>query len=216
MRAVVDNDIIYKAACYRTLDEFMAAIPADPECVGVLGATRFVLARKLKRAALEGDKALIKKDLESFFNRTKILEPSLEEIQLAGELEYLATKLGLRFDVGESQLCAILLIRSIPRLATGDKAAIVALAELHHHADSARRLLGKIICTEQLVRALSCNAAYWARVRSAICSEPHVDSALRAVMACTNPAPSIEDVLQGLDSYIGHLRLAAPGVLCEV
>ena len=51
-------------------------------------------------------------------------------------------------------------------------------------------------------------------VRPRVCAEAHADLAIALCFRCSmTVAPQDVDVLEGLASYIRHLRLSAPGVL---
>ncbi len=214
MKAIVDNDIIFKGACFGLLDEFLAGIPADMDSVGVLGAARYVVRRSVKRARLHGDRDVVYGRLERFFSIADELEPSDDEKRLAAEMEYAAQRARLRLDVGESQLCAILLCRAIPRLATGDKNAIIAISEMLKSDLSLAALCRRVICLEQIVAA-AIGLGYGDGIRSAVCAEREVDVALRVVMGCAGCNTIASDIIDGLQSYIRDLKRMAPRVLCD-
>jgi hypothetical protein len=150
--------------------------------------------------------------LEAFIAEAVVVEPTEEEQRLAAAIELLAQREGLWFDSGESQLCAVLITRAVPQLVTGDKRAIAALErllDLEHRLDTAQ---GRVWCLEQLIWLLIDRTGIQ-QVRAAVCAEPHVDRALAMCFSCGSGIESAETVLEGLASYIRHLREMARRVL---
>jgi hypothetical protein len=125
--AAVDNDILFKGLCYGLLRDFIAVIPSSIEKIGILGAARFVITAKLRRARLSHDLGEIFQSLDCFFSKAVVLEPTNEEAMMAAEIEFAAQEGNVELDTGESQLCAIAISRNIPWIVTGDKRAIRAL-----------------------------------------------------------------------------------------
>ncbi len=211
MNAVFDNDIISKGACYRLLPQ-LASVICPIEQIGVLGAARFVVTKKIKQRAIRGDKAAVLEDLAQFFKKVQELEPSLDEQQLAADLEVSAQKANLNLDAGESQLCAIVLTRLIAILVTGDKRAIESIEQLVDLVPGLTALSGKIRCLEQLF-AFLLEQGGEAIVREAVCAEPEVDKAITICFSCSSPEvpPSVH--LEALQSYISALKANAPRAL---
>jgi hypothetical protein len=209
MNALVDNDILFKGACYGLIHELVGI---EPPLVGVLGAARFVLPLKIRRAQLVGSREGALIELGKFLERSQHLEPVQAEQVFAADLEAAAQKMGERLHIGESQLCAILIHRSVPALLTGDKRAIGVLEKLLSVEPRLCELAGKTRCLEQLVLAL---VRAWGviRVRSAVCAEPRIDLALSNCFSCTASDAAAAQVLEGLNSYINALRREADRVL---
>lgn len=210
MKALIDNDILLKGSCYGLLREIAMAI-AGPGTVGFLGASRFVVVHHLKRYQLNSGVSAAEGRLLTFLSNGEVVEPTTKEQEIAAHLESMAQKLALALDVGESQLVAIFISRTIPWLATGDKRALVALERLLDADTRLAVLFQKIICLEQLVRRLVAGAP--AAVRIAICGEPAVDKALSICFSCKAKEAAPGAILEGLDSYIGALRREANRVL---
>jgi len=211
-RAVIDNDIVLKGACYRLLDRMIEAIPCDIGEAGVLGATRFVIMARLSKAHLAGDPKQCIQHVESFLAKAVVLEPSPAEINMAAAIELAAQQANLMLDVGESQLFAILVERSIPWLATGDKRAIRGVETLLGRLPALAKLAGTVICLEQLVKKTM--AKFDAKtLKGMICAEIEVDRTLTICFGCTEIGGSEETWLRGLDSYINDLRKGAGKVL---
>ena len=212
MKALIDNDILVKGACYRFLAELADRIPGDGHC-GVLVAARFVVPHYIKRQKLRGDLAAAEMCFFSFLTCTEALEPSSDEQELAATLEANAQRLSLSLDAGESQLVSILVSRVLPWLATGDKRAIAALEKLLDDDAQLANLAGKIRCLEQLIKQMLLNGAD-SIIRNAICSEPTVDKTLTICFSCSSQgSTNAANIHQGLDSYIGAVRASAARVL---
>ena len=141
-----------------------------------------------------------------------ILEPTNEETRIAAEIEFTAQRESLDLDVGESQLCAIIFSRAVPRMVTGDKRAIRAFEILFDHNAAVSGLIGKIICLEQLVQILLARETA-SLVRDAICKEPDTDRSLSICLNCCNPSANSDTWIEGLQSYVEDLRKSAEKVL---
>jgi hypothetical protein len=211
MKALIDNDILVKGACYRLLAEVANSIPGGGHC-GVLGAAKFVVPHYIRRQKLAGDVAAAEMCFFSFLASSEALEPSPDERELAAALEANAQQLSLSLDPGESQLVSILVSRVLPWLATGDKRAIVALEKLVDTDARLAGLAGKIRCLEQLVQQMLTNGDCTI-IRNAICSEAAVDKALTICFSCSSQDSPSGSIRQGLDSYIGAIRASAARVL---
>jgi hypothetical protein len=211
MNAVLDNDIISKGACYRLLPQLTSAV-CPVEQIGVLGAARFVVTKKIKKRAINGDKTTVLEGLSEFFDTVQELEPSSDEQQLAAGLENAAQKANLNLDAGESQLCAIIVIRVIPILLTGDKRAIESIERLIDFVPALAPICGRIRCLEQIIaELLGLHEAVG--LRDAVCSEPDVDKALSICFSCSSPEVPSSAHREALHSYIRSLKAKAPRAL---
>lgn len=206
----VDNDIVFKAACYRLTSVFWPR-GRGVATVGVLGAATYVVGSLLDRADLAA-KDDAQADFLTFLAAAAVLEPAPDEVSLSAELELAAQRMGLAFDTGESQLAAMAVLRSLERMQTGDKRAIRALERLLDEVPSVGQLHGRVTCLEQVVAAAVETALQ--RVADAVCAEPTVDKALTFCFACRSPdTAQAESVRDGLASYVNDLRSDAPRVL---
>jgi len=211
MKAIVDNDVIYKGLKGDLLVTITDSIPGGPDVVGVLGAAPYVLDGLLRKCDSSSREALNNK-LVQFLQASDLLEPTAEELRLAAELERSAQDSGLPLDVGESQICAVAIIRAVPFVATGDKRAIKALEKLFDYHVELSYLANRVFCLEQLVlRALSPESV--GPLRTAICSAEKLDITLSICFACYSDQVTIEPIGGCLDSYIADLRKNAPRVL---
>src|ERR1039458_89319 len=116
MKALVDNDILFKGACYGLLDAFLAPVSVAGDSFGILGAARFVVSKKIIKKAPHKGIAAAHEHLATFLGRAAVVEPTEDEQRMAAEFELAAQRAGLGFDAGESQLCSILICRSTGRL----------------------------------------------------------------------------------------------------
>jgi hypothetical protein len=210
--AAIDNDILLKGLCYDLLLDFLAAIPSSASHAGVLGAARYVVASRLRRANLSGDLGEVLRRLDGFFRKAVILEPTDEESRMAAEIEFAAQQENVELDIGESQLCAIVTSRQIPWIVTGDKRAIRALGALVSHVRPASGLIGKVICLEQLVLAMIV-AGDANRIRDRVCGESKVDRSLAICFSCSDPLAEPESWAEGLRSYVDELRRSGKQML---
>jgi hypothetical protein len=213
MTAMVDNDIIFKGACYGLLDEFLSPICAHGRRFGVLGAARFVVSKKISKTNPSKGITTALRHLADFLERAAVVEPTEDEQRMAAEFELAAQRAGLSFDVGESQLCAILIYRLIPLLLTGDKRAIQAIEELLDSECRLTSLCGKIRCLEQLVLDVLAAGTNPDTLRDKICAEIEIDKTLTICFSCHREDGSGRDYAEGLQSYVADLRQRAIRVL---
>jgi hypothetical protein len=212
MRAAIDNDILFKGACYGLLVDLVSTVCPANGAVGVLGSARFVLPKKIAGSALRRDHASVLQALFEFLGRATVLEPLGGEQDMAADLELAAQELGVSLDAGESQLCAIMVHRLLPLLFTGDKRAITALERLLDADPRLVPIAGKVMCLEQaFVLALARDGCdTW---RRAVCAEPGVDKALTICFSCHSESVPEQSHRDGLQSYISALRCVAARVL---
>lgn len=198
-RVLVDNDVLLKTAAWRLGEALVEALTVPGQGTpGMLAVGRFVVRRRLARQPLN-DSAAASAAFEALCEALEQLEPESEELAVAAALEEAATRAGLEFDTGESQLVAMLLIREARLLLTGDKRAIVAVASLQPEGLGAR--LGSL---EQLVQVLIDRLGVEA-IRAAICAERQADTALAICFACHHESCSRAEVYEGIASYCGDL-----------
>jgi hypothetical protein len=142
------------------------------------------------------------------------VEPEARELTLAAILELSAQRRGISFDTGESQLLAILVYRNARILLTGDKRAITALGLLAAEHAEAAAVAGRVACLEQLFIGLLKTVGGVA-LRSSVCAEPRADRMLSISFQCSSGAADDSTYLEGLTSYLNHLRQHSGEVLCS-
>ena len=212
MKAAIDNDILFKGACYGLLSELISTTCSSTEVAGVLGSARFVVSKKIEKSKLRRNGAAALTNFTQFLSRTESLEPTGSEQNMAADLELAAQRIGINLDSGESQLCSILVHRVLPLLLTGDKRAIAAMEKLIDADARLRPICGKVRCLEQLVHDALANGEQ-GNFRRAVCAEPEIDKALAICFSCTNQSIEAASVIEGLHSYIRSLRMEASRVL---
>jgi len=211
MKTLVDNDVLLKGACYRLLNRPITAA-CGASGIGYLAAAKFVLSKRIRRARLRGNVVEAEAELLSFLAKHEAIETTAEEQVLAASLEAMAQEIPVNLDTGESQLLAVLAMRTLPALITGDKRAILAIEQLLDVMYVLAPVAGKVTCLEQLARHAVINSDAFA-VQEAICKEPEVDRALSVCFSCFSSERTVETIVQALDSYISDLRQKAPRTL---
>lgn len=209
----VDNDLVLKAVCYGVTADFWPEA-GTAHGIGVLGAARFVVSKRLERASLARDLAPAQAELANLLALVTELEPTERETSLAADFEVAAQQDGLSLDSGESQLAAMVVERAVPILETGDKRAIRSIEQLLDKVVALLPIQGRVRCLEQIVRRVLDDAGAVDRVAAAMCAEPGVDKTMSICFACSSGRPpALDQVIEGLASYIASLRADAPRVL---
>lgn len=212
--SLMDNDVLHKTTAYGLFKNILTTSAVQNEVYGVLGTAKYVISKKFKkRPPLRGlDSVMV--DFNSGMQHLEEIEPTNEEVKAAANLEYQAQQLNLELDTGESILCAVLLARQLNHILTGDKRAIKAVEALSTGGENAGDFESKLICLEQLFVWLV-NEHSVHNVRTAVCSEKVVDSALTSCFSCYSPEVPDESCVEGLKSYIASLKQDAPTVLAQ-
>lgn len=211
MKSLIDSDVLVKGSCYSLLERLAAAVPGVEQSA-ILGAARFVVPNRIRRQELKGNVTVALEAFKKFADKSAVVEPTTDEGLLASKLESRALALALNLDVGESQLVAILVLRAVPFLLTGDKRAIAAMESLLDVESELAPLPGRVRCLEQLVWAVVDEDGA-AATRAMICAEPDVDRSLTICFSCRSFEISDESVRNGLNSYISSVRAVAGRVL---
>lgn len=200
--AALDNDVLTKGARYGLLTVFFEALALDVAQTAVLGTARFVVSKRVRQGAVTNQRAL--DEIAFVLARCQVFNPTQRELDLATELEVSARELGVALDAGESQLCAIVVIRTIAFLLTGDKRAVEAMQALGRTKADLQYLQGKVRCLEQILLAVL-NVRDFEWVRDAVCRAVDVDKALSYCFACHSSATRLEEVVEGLRSYVAAI-----------
>src|ERR1051326_5836712 len=130
MGVSVDNDVILKGACYGLLDQLFSSLSTDTRRMLVLGAARFVIAKRLQKKGFCSRIEEALHNLNGFMTAVSVIEPSEAEQTMAANLELLAQRRAVALDAGESQLCAVFISRGASSIVTGDKRAMEAIEQL--------------------------------------------------------------------------------------
>lgn len=208
----MDNDVLHKTTAYGLFSCILKTSSAQNEIYGVLGTAKFVVGKKLKkRPPLRGLESVLA-DFNVALQQLVEIEPTHEEVTAAASLEYQAQHLNLDLDPGESILCAVLLMRQLNHILTGDKRAIKAAEALTAAENALANFESRLICLEQLFLRLA-NEHDVHNVRAAVCAEKIVDQALTSCFSCYSPEVPDAMCVEGLKSYVLDLKKAAPTVL---
>jgi len=209
--AAVDTDVLLKVAAYRLAGELVAVLSQFGEPMA-LGLTHLIAAKQLARKRVIRDAEGAQAELAVLLGMLGRLEPDDEEIGMAAEFATVAQARGLPLDAGEAQLAAIVIMRSLPLLLTGDKRAICALAELMDGDASRCALVGRLACFEQVLASVA--GLVGARgLRDRICAEPDVDASMRLACSCGRGDWDPEQLDEACGSYVGDLRGRAGDLL---
>jgi hypothetical protein len=204
----LDNDLLIKGACYWLLPEILEATGSTTTTCGVLGAAKYVCANALMNRGLKDAlDCLIK-----LLNELVLLDPSETEASIAAEIELEAQRSGLNLDVGESILFAIVSVRNIPVLATGDKRAIAAIEKIVIERHQQEFWSERVLCLEQIIRRILGHTDPIS-VRDRICAAPTADKSLAICFSCAGGTGDADAWISGLNSYIAAIRKIAPAVL---
>jgi hypothetical protein len=206
----LDNDVVAKCATYSLLFHIAATLGVPSSELGVLGTILFVIKKRhLTTASIGCDAA--HEQLTMFVKEAEILEPSEEESQLAAKLEEAALEISVQFDVGESQLCAIVVCRKVRLLCTGDKRAMRAMERLLNTFGELSYLMQRVLPYEGLVKRMLPSVGY-ANVRESICASRGTDTALEICFQCHRDDGSQTEAIAGLESYLNAVARDAQQV----
>lgn len=212
MDALVDNDILFKVACFGLFDELILPNCQPEGSLGILGAARYVVPKKIQKNVEATIAIAAKAAFQTFLDFAEIIEPTEYEQVMAADFELAAQRAAVALDSGESQLCAVLVTRALPLLFTGDKRAICALEHLFDRDARLNALAGKVKCLEQLVLQ-PMSADNYCQFRIAICRHPGTDKTMSICFSCRVEEATLEGTTAGLKSYINDLRSQANRIL---
>lgn len=209
---LLDVDVVIKLAAYDLLADV-----AHPGCetgctrnMGVIATTKYVARRQVTRMASDGTGATAR--LDQYLASAQVLEPTEAELHVAATLEGEAAIAGVALDTGESQLCAIAILRGVPALLTGDKRAIAAAESLLATVPQLEALAERLACLEQAVM-LAVERLGALVVRSRVVAEQGIDKTISICFQCTSASVPNTFEPTGLASYIKSLRSSAPTLL---
>jgi hypothetical protein len=156
----------------------------------------------LKTASIGGEAAY--QQLQEFIRAAETLEPSEDESRFAATLEEAALQENLQFDVGESQLCAIVVSRKISVFCTGDKRAIRAIARLAEVFAEIAWLAQRVLPLEGLITRMLTALGY-PKLRNNICSSRGTDKAVEICFQCHREDGNEVEAVAGLESYLNAI-----------
>lgn len=206
---LIDNDVLLKVCAYDLVDEFLELFASK---LLILPTAPFVVENVIKRTRRINDKARAIAGLRRLVAAAAIVEPNGDEIEAAAELEEQAHQGSFELDGGESILFALLSNNKAQVLLTGDKRAITALEHVAPSLSGHASVVGKVVGLEQLIAAIIEKKSP-EEIAPKICSEPDVDKAIAICFRCSSGNFDPNSTMEGLASYIGDLRRAAPTLL---
>jgi hypothetical protein len=212
LKPQIDNDILIKCSCYALLDD-LAAAAGGIEATGVLGVARFVVRKRLDRGDDIQDPSTARTRFEEFLKGSELLEPTPEEVALASAMEEAALRANASLDTGESQLCAIVLLRGARLLLTGDKRALASLELIAPVVPDLAGLRLRVACLEQFVLGVV-ESRGASSTRALVCNEARVDKTLSICFSCFSETDS-QGIPDCLKSYIRAVRAKASTMLLE-
>ncbi len=198
-RLLVDSDVLIKLAHWGLLDQLASSFDLDRSQVSALASLQF---RALRRDGKLFHTPAAADALAGYLSDTSEIP--------GGRPEDLSRLQGItNLDAGEIELVAACLADPDALLISGDKRAVIALAELGP-ADVANRLEGRVICLEQLLRMIAGRSGS-ACVIEGVRVRRELDAALRSVVGpqgCTDA-----HFLEGMASYVSDLRRQTASLL---
>jgi hypothetical protein len=209
---LVDSDVLFKASCYDLACDLIEVLAGGSRDVASLALARFVLKRKIEKSGRIADRQRAAKALDSVLASISALEPNDAELSLAAQYEEHGLSAGYAFDSGESQLLAVLVNRAAKVMVTGDKRAVAAAWRLAIDIESVPLLAGRFACFEQVMLEIRGKKGGPALAAS-VCAEPAVDKAMSICFGCSSTFDE-QNMREGLDSYVGHLRGSSGELLC--
>lgn len=211
----MDQDVLLKGVQFGLALDLLQVTCGSLAACGVLGTARFVVPQRLKKKPPQAGLTSALTMLQQILDQAETLEPTDEELALAGQLEYEAAKIGAAFDRGESQLCAMMIHRQLRFVLTGDKRAIAAVEQLAEaQCVPAAHVAGRFRCLEQAFVDLA-KAIGMPALKARVCAERGADLALSGCFSCSSPEVGEDSWWEGLDSYVRDARRQAPTVLSE-
>jgi hypothetical protein len=203
----LDVDVVLKMCTFLFSDELVDTTTLMDVPPSILGVASFTLRSRVKRSRSICNRTSVQTCLEKILSVLQLVEPVKEEIEFAAELEELALEFDLEFDIGESQLFAILIKRNSPLLLTGDKRAIKAIAQI-----APNDVKNRVACLEQLIIQVISKVGHH-NLRQNVCSEREADRAVTICFSCSSSEVTVDDVRDGLLSYVSEVRSYADHVL---
>ena len=200
VRLLIDNDVLLKAAHWGLLEYIPRIAGITWEEVAVLPQFPPRVKRADPKLFLD---ATIAVSLQTSLNCCSPLpDPDPVAISLLQGLQNL--------DAGEVLLIAVLAAHKDLLLMTGDKRALIALAELREKP-AISDCCGRCLCMEQLLRHALTMLGCPALVKH-IRRYPRIDKAALTIFGSVGERLQ-DDAEEGLRSYIDALRAEAPTVL---
>lgn len=197
----VDNDAILKLAACNLFWEAVNSIGLTQTDLRVLPDAKHVF-RNSRRVQQRYPQPI--RD-----NAIRIVQGCMEiQLQPNEELQHLDIE---GIDAGEIILISATRAEASFYLTTGDKRCLTALALSPRLVEIRQRLLGRVICLEQLILKLIDTQGF-DQVLTKVLPAREYDTALKAIFGSGERATQ-ENVLQALEGYVEDLRKKTEGLL---
>ncbi|WP_460207312.1 hypothetical protein [Scytonema sp. NUACC21] len=200
----MDNDIILKLVACSLFEEAVTCLGVAETDLRVLSDAKYVF-RKSRRIAQKYPQAIRDSAILIVDRCTKIQPAPSEELQ---ELEVEG------IDPGERILISATKYETSFYLTTGDKRCLTALAAATQLVEIRQRLIGRVVCLEQLILKLIDQKGF-DEVLAKVLPAREYDTALKAIFGSGEKATQ-ESVLQALEGYIEDLRKRTEGLLANL
>lgn len=197
----VDNDALLKLVACNLFWEAVTSLGLTQVDLRVLPQAKYVF-RTSSRVVRKYPQAIRDSAISIVEGCTKIqpkVSEELQRLQIEG------------IDPGEIILFSATKYEDSFYLATGDKRCLTVLAADPQLIDIKQRLIGRVICLEQLILSLIYSQGF-NEVLTKVLQAREYDGALKAIFGSGERATQ-ENVLQALEGYIEHLRETTDGLL---
>jgi hypothetical protein len=194
---ISDNDVLRKLACCDLYAEFLSSFGVSHQDVHILNTARPVLTSNRVQKGI---------DAPSFQRLTAFLD-AVQVVAMAPDPnELLSLTEQPNIDTGEAILFSVTPRMDDALLATGDKRSLQSLAKASDKScrGLCRKLLGKVICFEQILRKILDDSGFDG-VRDKLVLGRECDKVLAIILGSGLNATE-DAVREGLASYINDLR----------
>ena len=196
LETVVDNDIVEKLCRWNSVDNLSECLETDPCYIGYLGSLRFVVGKRLNRMGLSA----ASEQLDQFLQSATEIDLSESELEFAASILEFSDNSDLEFDVGESILFSVGILRQLQSVVTGDKRAICSCTAIAEEFPVIKQLKGHLVSLEQVLGTLV-KLHGQNKIRSRVCSDVTADKATNICFACSATTISEDDAIKALSSY---------------
>lgn len=213
-KCFLDNDVILKLAACNLFSQAISSLGCDETDLRVLTSAKSVFRKNREIQKTYPEKiinsaiAIVEK-----YPNISLVAPNeaLAEIQL-NEIDQLQTIEGI--DPGEQIIISATRFEKSFYVTTGDKRWTTALTNTPQLAKIRERLIGRVICFEQLIFKLIETQGF-DEVLAKVLPARYCDTALRAAFGSGEKCAE-ENVKLALQGYIEHLQNETKGLLANL
>lgn len=193
-----DNDIILKLAEYDLLHDACSLLDVESTKVFVLDSAKYVYA-DLKKKLQKGER--VKPSFQGLDRAIDFVEAAAQITDKA-DIDWVEDHDNI--DVGEAQLASWTVEAGGETcLLTSDKRFLKALAQANAGEHIFRGLHGRVICLEEVIKALIAELGF-DHVRRRVASAPECDTGVQLVFGSKFDLPE-EQVMEGFESMLGDV-----------